>query len=121
MSTLTCYSKFKERYIEIYGENNAPLSPRKRLGGSAKLASVLRELSSDEDSGSEMEAEVVIDPKEPWMREFNLYLNTIETVPKEMSVIQWWGVCAEFLIGYDDLLLARICRLMLNVILFGPH
>ncbi|KAG2746659.1 hypothetical protein P692DRAFT_20738522, partial [Suillus brevipes Sb2] len=46
-----------ERYIEIYGENNAPLSPRKRLGGSAKLASVLRELSSDEDSGSEMEAE----------------------------------------------------------------
>lgn len=100
MSTLTCYSKFKERYIQIYGENNASLSPRKR--GSAKLASVLRELSSDKDSGSEMEAKVLIDPKEPWMREFNLYLNTIETLPNEMSVIQWWGVCAELLIGYDD-------------------
>lgn len=85
-----------------------------------KLASVLWELLSDKDSGSEMEAEVLIDPKELWMREFNLYLNTLETVPKEMSVIQWWGVCVKLLIGYDDLL-ARIFRLMLNVILFGPH
>jgi hypothetical protein len=88
--------KFKERHLEICGEKEAPSSPAKIGSTNLKLARVLRELSSDEDSDSECEAAAPIDPKEPWMREFNLYLNTTETVPKDMSIIQWWGVCAQF-------------------------
>jgi len=51
---------------------------------------LLRELSSDE-SDNESE-EVPVDPDSPWMREFQLYLNTATSVPENMSIIHWWGV-----------------------------
>lgn len=77
----------------MFEETEVLMSPKKI--GSGKLANILQELSSDEgDSDSEFETEDPVNPKAPWMQEFNLYLNTTETVPKDMSIVQWWGVCA---------------------------
>jgi hypothetical protein len=29
---------------------------------------------------------------EPWSVEFERYLNTIEAVPEDVNVVEWWGV-----------------------------
>ena len=28
----------------------------------------------------------------PWFAEWNLYMNTNETIAKDMTIVQWWGV-----------------------------
>jgi hypothetical protein len=72
-----------------------PVSPKKTSG---KVHVLLRELSSDEASGDEEEEEELdVDPLLPWLREFNLYLNSPTLVPDNMSIIRWWGVRSSYL------------------------
>jgi hypothetical protein len=88
--------QFKERHIELYGEHGAPTSPKKMTG---KIPMLLRELSSDEESDHDGELEEsLVDPQSPWLKEFHLYLNSATSVPKSLSIIQWWGVSQLFLI-----------------------
>ena len=80
--------QFKKHYLEIYGEDGDPTSPKKKT---SKISKLLRELSSDEDEdGKEDEAA----DQSPWLKEFNLYLNSGHSCPTGMSIVQWWGVSA---------------------------
>lgn len=74
----------------MYGEDGDPASPKKKV---SKIGKLLRELSSDEGEGGE-EDEVA--DQSPWLKEFNLYLNSGHSRPSGMSIIQWWGVSALF-------------------------
>jgi hypothetical protein len=85
--------QFRVRHIELYGEHGAPTSPKKKTG---KVHVLLRELSSDEDSDDGELEESLLDPQSPWLKEFHLYLNSATSVPKSMSIIQWWGVSQSF-------------------------
>ena len=29
---------------------------------------------------------------EPWLVEYEQYLNTVESVPEDVDVVEWWGV-----------------------------
>lgn len=78
----------------MYGEHGVPSSPKKKLG---KIHGLLRELSSDDESGDEEPEESEVDPQLPWLREFHLYLNSPTLVPNNMSIIQWWGVRYHFM------------------------
>jgi len=43
--------------------------------------------SENEDNNDKM-----LDPAKPWMNEFKWYLDTMDVVPENMSIVQWWGV-----------------------------
>lgn len=46
----------------------------------------------DSNSNSEDEVDPQLDPSKPWLAEYNRYISTIESVPTEMGIVQWWGV-----------------------------
>jgi len=51
---------------------------------------LLRHLETDSDN--ESDAEDVIDPKQPWKGEYQRYIDTVEAVPADMNIVEWWGV-----------------------------
>jgi len=50
---------------------------------------LLRNLETD----SEAEDTESNATSEPCLVEFERYLNTIEAVPEDVNVVEWWGVC----------------------------
>ena len=81
------FYKFKARYIEMYGD--AARRPQPLKSRSSKLAVLLAENSSDEDSVVES---AIAPASSPWSSEFNQYLNSVEEVPQGMTLARWWGV-----------------------------
>ena len=47
----------------------------------------------DTDSENEDDDDEMLDPAKPWMGEFKQYLDTMDVVPENMSIVRWWGVC----------------------------
>ena len=39
------------------------------------------------------------DTIDPWLHEWNAYLNSNEIVPEGIGMVRWWGVCGIFLLG----------------------
>ena len=59
----------------------------------SKLGKLLRELSDDEDDNHAGSGSVTTeDPERPWLRDFRIYLDTVEHIPDGWSTITWWGV-----------------------------
>lgn len=56
----------------------------------SKMKKFLWELDSSSDD--EEPAMPQIDPNKPWLKEFNTYLDAVDEVPEDMSLIGWWGV-----------------------------
>jgi hypothetical protein len=83
-------AKFKNRYEQLKATDStssktSTMPPAKRQ----KTEGLLREADSDDsDSG--------IDVREPssnpWMIEFDQYMNTNDIIPPGMTVVAWWGV-----------------------------
>jgi hypothetical protein len=87
--------QFKNRYERIYGPSgSAPIAAKKNRTSGSKMASLMRELnSSDErDDDDISHSAIPTDPAKPWMREFNLFLNTVDQLADGQTIIQWWGV-----------------------------
>jgi hypothetical protein len=53
---------------------------------------LLRELSDDESDDDTHPLAVASDPKKPWLKEYNLYLDVRDELAKGQSIVQWWGV-----------------------------
>jgi len=32
------------------------------------------------------------DPKKPWLKEYNLYIDVQDELTKGQSIVQWWGI-----------------------------
>jgi hypothetical protein len=60
------------------------------------MRSLLRELSPDIDECEDGGPSAIhhADPQRPWLEEFQEYMDSRETVPENMTTIQWWGVSA---------------------------
>jgi hypothetical protein len=57
------------------------------------VTSLLRELSDDEDEPkADIGNAVPNDPSRPWLQEFRSYLDTLEHVPDDWTIVMWWGV-----------------------------
>ena len=51
-----------------------------------------------DDTSEEEEVTVAAsDPSKPWLEEWNLYIQTHETVPEGMGIVCWWGVHSFYL------------------------
>jgi len=57
-----------------------------------KLNTLLQELSDDNETTAEDRTGMPEDPKWPWLKEFQKYIDVIEQVPDGCSTIGWWGV-----------------------------
>ncbi|KAL1939214.1 hypothetical protein VTO73DRAFT_10255 [Trametes versicolor] len=87
---------YKERYLSILAVSADDSSARTSGHGSrtaaAKVQRLARELSDDEDdSGSDVAAGLDASTAEPWLVDFNGYLNSPDQLGKH-NIVQWWGV-----------------------------
>lgn len=48
----------------------------------------------DTDSEGDDEVDPLLDPSKPWLAEFDRYLTTVESIPNDMTIAEWWGVRA---------------------------
>ena len=86
--------QFKNRYEQVHGlSGSAPIAAKKNRA-SGKMVSLMRELNSSDESDNEdiSHSTIPTDSAKPWMREFNLFLNTIDQLADGQTIIQWWGV-----------------------------
>jgi hypothetical protein len=68
---------------------------KKGRGSGIKITRLLRELSESEDDGNvptPSAADVPVDPRKPWLKDFNHYLNTFDQLAENQTIVQWWGV-----------------------------
>jgi hypothetical protein len=98
-SKLTCVIshcvQFKERYIELFGNGEAPQqqSTSSKKSAAKKVKTLLRELSSDDEDPTPVgSADTPVDPQKPWRKEFYRYLHAIDEL-NGLTIVQWWGVC----------------------------
>lgn len=99
--TLTRSYQFSARHEEMYGKSAAPDLSKK---SAVRASSSRRQLSDDESEGeattpapsASARLSAADSINKPWMREFNLYLDTKEHMPDDLSVIEWWGVSTSF-------------------------
>ena len=56
--------------------------------------SLLREaeVSDNDDDMAEAGLDVPDDPQRPWRSDYCAYMDTMEQVPGDWGVIQWWGI-----------------------------
>ena len=71
-------------------------STEKDRGSHSRFCTFLHELdSSDEDKVSDNTpgtSMVLNGATLAWLKEFNMYLNTTDEIPKGQTIVQWWGV-----------------------------
>ena len=95
--------QFQEYYVRIYG-NSEHISPVKKGQRSGiKVTRLLRELSEDEmtvddddldDEDDQLPAAIAtpVDPRKPWLKDFNYYINMPDQLAEDQTIVQWWGV-----------------------------
>ena len=93
------YWQFRERYTRIHtdgGPQNAVSRSRenahKQLGRSRRVI--------DTDSEDEDEDLQSTDPSKPWLVEFDRYFSVVESIPDNMTIVEWWGVRPSFLVPW---------------------
>lgn len=60
---------------------------------SARWKAATSDTESDSDKRPETQSPVTsAAPSEPWLQAFNLYIDSVDEVPKGMTTVQWWGV-----------------------------
>ncbi|KAJ6580612.1 hypothetical protein B0H19DRAFT_1250923 [Mycena capillaripes] len=79
---------FKQRYLQLHDSPTAVSVPIKKPATCKMRRSVSLD---DNDTDMPGLAELHLDPFEPWLDKFNLYLTTREVVPDGMDTIKWWG------------------------------
>jgi len=102
----------------MYGTGTASSKPAERKRGNQKLAKLFAAVSDDEDddpsspaptSTPVSTAEEIEHASKPWLREFKLYLESIDEIPEGMSKITWWGVSQYFCCSLFDSFLSSVC------------
>jgi hypothetical protein len=98
----------------MYGASAGPIPARQGKSAYRKVKKLIRELddTDDEEEGpsesalaagtsrSSSSASITapsiasVDPKKPWLKEFNHYLNTVDKIPDSLTMVKWWGVSA---------------------------
>jgi hypothetical protein len=85
--------QFKERYLEMHSNPIAHASPARGRKSQRGKFSGIRELTPDEDDDNDAhDLETHADPDQPWLDEFNRFLDCRESVAAGMTTIEWWGV-----------------------------
>jgi hypothetical protein len=59
---------------------------KKSRSSGSNMQTLLHELESSDDEESPNNATPA------WLTEFNMYINTTDEIPKEQTIVQWWGV-----------------------------
>jgi hypothetical protein len=83
--------KFKEWYLLLSGKSNTQESTKSKKSKKG-LHALLRELSDGEDDTMDTGLDIPGDPKRPWYRDFQAYMDVLEQVPEGWSAVKWWGV-----------------------------
>lgn len=107
---MTPWHQFQEYYARVYGSIERTASVKKGLRSGIKVTRLLRELSDDDidhdnsDSTPAPSASVAsVDPRKPWLQDFNYYVNTFDQLTENQTIVQWWGVsCLSILIELLD-------------------
>jgi len=96
---LTPWYQFQEYYARVHGSIECIASVKKGLRSGIKVTRLLRELSDDDmdndnsDSTPAPSASVAsLDPRKPWLQDFNYYVNTFDQLAENQTIVQWWGV-----------------------------
>jgi hypothetical protein len=105
--------QFKDRYLEMYGANVGPAPAHQGKSVYRRVKKLIRELDDTDDDEDSVSTSALaagtshssslasitaipslasIDPKKPWLKEFNYYLNTVDEIPNGLTVVKWWGV-----------------------------
>ena len=81
------------QFIECYKwlNDQAPLSTSAPKM-SKKLSQIGWLVAHELDTDSEAEEDTSLDPLKPWLDEYDRYMNTHESIPDDMTTVQWWGV-----------------------------
>ena len=58
----------------------------------SKITMLLWELSNNESDDNTYPLAVVSDPKKPWLKEYNLYIDVRDELTKGQSIVQLWGI-----------------------------
>ena len=104
--------QYREQYISLLAAkadtSSVSTSNRGSKSAAAKVRRLVRELSDDEDN-SELDAATGLNAStgEPWLVDFNGYLNSPDQLGKH-TIVQWWGVrhlFTFFCITFDGLCL----------------
>ncbi|KAF8950693.1 hypothetical protein BDZ97DRAFT_1163754 [Flammula alnicola] len=86
--------KFSEQYKRLHAAGTSESQAKDAL--SARKKSCMQGLlSRNLETDSECEEDddnPMSDPTKPWMTEFHRYIDTVEAVPDDMDIVQWWGV-----------------------------
>lgn len=104
--------------MRIYGNSEHVAPAKKGRGSKTKIMRLLRELSDDEmeedgddddDDASELPSAIStpVDPRKPWLKDFNYYINMFDQLAENQTIVQWWGVshsCQWFYEGTDFIL-----------------
>ena len=99
----------------MYGEGTTSSRPTERKRGNQKLAKLFAAVSDDESDVPTTPApsstpisvgEDIEDISKPWMREFKLYLDSVDELPEGMSKITWWGVSYNYLLPSSSLIIS---------------
>jgi hypothetical protein len=113
--------QFKDCYLEMYGVNVGPAPAHQGKSAYQRLKKLICELDDTDDDEDSISASALvagtsrssslasimvipslasIDPKKPWLKEFNYYLNTVDEIPNGLTVVKWWGVCVLFTVPF---------------------
>jgi hypothetical protein len=61
------------------------------------IKSLLRELSDDDEDGSNTAPAPSDDASKPWRAEFRRYIDAVHELSEGMTTIKWWGVSHLFI------------------------
>jgi hypothetical protein len=84
------FEQFIERYEHLHKSNAMSRSQAKKRTTPTKKGrrhNIDDTASENSDTGGDLG-----DPMRPWFAEWHLYMNTNETIAKDMNIVQWWGV-----------------------------
>ncbi|KJA18309.1 hypothetical protein HYPSUDRAFT_69968 [Hypholoma sublateritium FD-334 SS-4] len=89
-------NKLEERYKHIHasGTSSNVASSASQNSRRVKKRSGVSRRVMDTDSEDEDEVDPLSDPSKPWLAEFNRYLMVVESIPKDMNIVEWWGLNA---------------------------
>ncbi|KIM41960.1 hypothetical protein M413DRAFT_18815 [Hebeloma cylindrosporum] len=90
----------QEKFIERYNHLHTAAATAQSRPQTKRLPRVQgllrRHLDTDSDNGSDSEDDEDAggDLNSPWKGEFRRYLDTVEAVPPNMNIVEWWGLNA---------------------------
>ena len=94
--------------LDVCGTKCASLLPHEKAKLPTKtikkkgIRVLLRELSDDENESFDQHASAPADPDRPWSLAFRQYMDVVDQVPEDWSIVKWWGVSQHLIAPFSQ-------------------